>query len=111
MRAQETETVLTRAFDVGQRIPWPEQYPGRALRNHFTDQWHYHTDQLAQNEAARQQLAEAIKSGDYRLAHIYAGEAVGLVNQQRPAGEVIKQLSEGAELLLSERWRQLQNKA
>jgi nitronate monooxygenase len=111
VRAQETETILTRAFDVGQQIPWPEQYAGRALRNHFTDQWHDHTDELAQDQAARQQLAAAIKSGDYRLAHLYAGEAVGLVNRQRPAGEVIEELGAGAEQLLSERWRQLQNQS
>jgi nitronate monooxygenase len=103
VQAQETETVLTRAFDVGQGIPWPPQYPGRALRNRFTDQWDSQVVALAQNEGARQQLREAVASKDYDLAHIYAGEAVGMVTRQQPAGEVIRQLGDGAEQLLRER--------
>lgn len=103
VQAQETETVLTRAFDVAQGLSWPPQYPGRALRNRFTDQWHSHIDALPQASEARQQLAEAIASKNYDLAHIYAGEAVGLVTRQRPAGDVIRYLGEGAERLLRDR--------
>ncbi|HET8845280.1 MAG TPA: nitronate monooxygenase [Ktedonobacteraceae bacterium] len=101
--ARETETVLTRAFDVAQGLSWPEQYPGRALRNGFTDQWHTHIDELPQASDARRQLVEAIASKNYDLAYIYAGEAVGLVAQQRPAGEVIQYLGDEAERLLRER--------
>ena len=103
VQAQETDTVLTRAFDVGQGIPWPPQYPGRALRNRFTDQWDAQVDALARNESARQQLKDAVASKDYDLAHIYAGEAVGMVTRQQPAGEVIRQLGDGAEQLLRDR--------
>ncbi len=103
VQAKETDTVLTRAFDVGQGIPWPPHYPGRALRNHFTDQWDSQVEALAQNEEARQQLKEAVASKNYDLAHIYAGEAVGMVTQQLPAGDVIQQLGNGAEQLLRDR--------
>lgn len=103
IQAQETETVLTRAFDIAQRLAWPAQYPGRALRNSFTDRWHAHGEQLFESEEAGQQLKEAIASKNYDLAFIYAGEAVGLVNHQQPAGEVVQQLGEGAERLLRTR--------
>ena len=103
VQAQETDTVLTRAFDVAQGLAWPPQYPGRALRNRFTEQWHAHIDALPQNNEARQQLAEAITTKNYDLAHIYAGEAVGLVTRQQSAGEVIRSLSDGAERLLRDR--------
>jgi nitronate monooxygenase len=103
VQAQETDTVLTRAFDVAQGLAWPPQYPGRALRNRFTDQWHSHIDTLPQNNAARQQLAEAIAAKNYDLAHIYAGEAVGLVTHQQSAGDVIHYLGDEAERLLRER--------
>jgi nitronate monooxygenase len=103
VQAQETDTILTRAFDVAQGLAWPQQYPGRALCNRFTDQWHAHIDALPQAGEARQQLAEAIASKNYDLAYIYAGEAVGLVTQQQSAGDVIKQLGEGAERLLRDR--------
>jgi nitronate monooxygenase len=103
VQAQETDTILTRAFDVAQGLAWPSQYPGRALRNRFTDQWHAHIDVLPQASEARQQLAEAIASKNYDLAYIYAGEAVGLVNRQQSAGDVIQHLCEGAERLLHDR--------
>lgn len=103
VQAQETETILTRAFDVAQGLAWPPEYPGRALRNHFTDQWHSRIDALPQEAEARQQLAEAIASKNYDLAQIYAGEAVGLVTRQQPAGDVIQNLGEGAERLLRDR--------
>jgi nitronate monooxygenase len=103
VQAQETDTVLTRAFDVAQGLAWPPQYPGRALRNRFTEQWHAHIDVLPQNNEARQQLAEAITTKNYDLAHIYAGEAVGLVTRQQSAGEVIRSLGDGAERLLRDR--------
>jgi nitronate monooxygenase len=107
VQATETDTVLTRAFDVAQGLAWPEQYPGRALRNRFTQQWHDHLDQLPQAKEARQQLADAIAHKNYDLAFIYAGEAVGLIEKQQPAAEVIRHLGEGAERLLAERYAQL----
>ncbi|HYX49055.1 MAG TPA: nitronate monooxygenase, partial [Ktedonobacteraceae bacterium] len=107
VQAQETDTVLTRAFDVAQGLAWPPQYPGRALRNRFTDQWHSHIDALPQDNQARQQLAEAIATKNYDLAHIYAGEAVGLVTRQQPAAEVIRYLGDGAERLLRSRTQRL----
>jgi nitronate monooxygenase len=107
MQAQDTDTILTRAFDVAQGLAWPPHYPGRALRNRFTDQWDHQVDALAQDRGARQQLAEAIAHENYDLAHIYAGEAVGMVRQQRPAGEVIQQLGDGAERLLRGRFSRL----
>ena len=60
-------------------------------------------DVLPNDNKARQQLEEAIATRNYDLAHIYAGQAVGLVTQQQSAGEVIRYLGDGAERLLSER--------
>ncbi len=103
VQAQETDTILTRAFDVAQGLAWPPQYPGRALCNRFTDQWHAHIDTLPQATEARQQLKEAVANKNYDLAYIYAGEAVGLVTQQQSAADVIQHLGKGAEQLLRQR--------
>ena len=107
VQAQETDTVLTRVFDIAQGLAWPPQYPGRALRNRFTEQWHDHSDALLHANEARQQLVEAVADKNYELAYIYAGEAVGLIAQEQPAGDVIRQLGDGAEHLLRERCRML----
>src|SRR5215471_1007102 len=66
--AQETDTILTRAFDVAQGLAWPAQYPGRALRNRFTDRWHTHIETLPQDSEAHPQLAEAIATKNYDVA-------------------------------------------
>jgi nitronate monooxygenase len=107
VQAQETDTILTRAFDVAQGLAWPPQYPGRALHNRFTEQWHSHIDALPQASTARQQLAEAIAAKNYDLAYIYAGEAVGLVKREQPAADVIRHLGDGAEQLLRDRCSKL----
>jgi NAD(P)H-dependent flavin oxidoreductase YrpB (nitropropane dioxygenase family) len=44
---------------------------------------------------------------DYDVAYIYAGEGVGLVNRERPAAEVVRELGNGAEELLRRRWEEL----
>ncbi len=103
VQAQETDTILTRAFDVAQGLAWPPQYPGRALRNRFTDEWHAHIDALPQANEARRQLSEAVANKNYDLAYIYAGQAVGLVTRQQSAGDIIRHLGEGAERLLHDR--------
>ena len=103
VQAHETATILTRAFDVAQELAWPPRYPGRTLRNRFTDQWHAHIDALPQANEARQQLAEAITGKNYEFAYIYAGEAVGLVTRQQSAGDVIQQLGDRTERLLRDR--------
>jgi nitronate monooxygenase len=107
VQALETDTILTRAFDVAQGLAWPPQFPGRALRNHFTDQWHSRIDALPQASEARQQLMQALADKQYDLAYIYAGEAAGLVKREQPAAEVIQQLGDGAEQLLRERCSKL----
>jgi nitronate monooxygenase len=100
LRAEETETTLTRVFDLAQGFAWPEQFPGRALRNRFTQEWDSQPEKLPTDTQAQQQLAEAIKARDYEVAVIYAGQAVGLVTQQQPAGDIIRGLGDGAEHLL-----------
>lgn len=100
LQAQETETTLTRVFDLAQGFAWPEQFPGRALRNRFTQEWDTHPEKLLADAQARQHLADAIKRRDYEVAVLYAGQAVGLVTQQQPAGDIIRGLGDGAEHLL-----------
>lgn len=98
--AQETETTLTRIFALAQGLAWPEQFPGRALRNRFTQAWDSHPHEVASAAHAHQDLAEAIQRRDYDIAFIYAGQAIGLVSQQEPAGDIIRRLGDGAEHLL-----------
>jgi nitronate monooxygenase len=80
-------TLYTTVLDVGQGIPWPSEFGGRALRNDFADTWHGREDALRESGARLEQRP------------IWAGQAVGLVSAQRPAADVVAELA-GAEQLL-----------
>ncbi len=103
LAARETDTVYGRVFDIAQGLGWPLEYGGRALTNSFTDRWIGHEAELAEDPAAREQLLAARQAADYDTAYVYAGQAVGLVTDERPAAVVVKDLAAGAESLLR-RW-------
>ncbi len=94
--ADVTSTVHTRVFDLVQGIPWPEEFPGRAIQNSFTSQWHGWEDDLtAQQESVSAAFEEA--RGDYSQDFVYAGQAAGLVTDVPTAGELVERLVAGAE--------------
>ncbi|WP_327086279.1 hypothetical protein OIE66_28585 [Nonomuraea sp. NBC_01738] len=99
LAAAETDTAYGRVFDVAQRLAWPAEYGGRALRNAFFDTWQGHEDALAGDDRAHAEIEAARRDGDYDTAVIYAGESVGLVTAHRPAAEVLAELAEAETLL------------
>lgn len=97
--ATDTGTSYGRVFDVAQRLSWPEAYGGRALRNAYFDRWASRLDELAADDDAARELAEARASEDFEVAYLYAGQGVGLLRQERGAADVLRDLA-GAEDLL-----------
>jgi nitronate monooxygenase len=98
--ASGDETVLTRAFDVAEGFAWPGRWPGRALVNDFSREWHGREDELRGDAAARQLVIDGRRTGDPANAPLYAGESVGLVTSERPAGEIVRGLDAAAEKAL-----------
>ena len=96
----DRETVLTRVFDVVQDIPWPPIFPGRALANAFTRQWHGHESDLAKDEAARREFQSARQAEDYSKTNLYAGQSVGLLDRIEPAAAIIDRITTEAEACL-----------
>jgi nitronate monooxygenase len=84
--ARETDTVHTRVFDIAQRVAWPAEFPGRALWDDFTAQWHGREDE--------------VPSEGYEGGHVYAGGAVGAIADVPAAGELVERISDGAEARL-----------
>ena len=85
--AGETDTIYTTVLDIGRGVPWPAEYGGRALRNAFAEKWHGREDELRRDG---ERSAEAV---------VWAGQAVGLVDGQRPAAEVVARFAEAESLL------------
>ncbi|MGW5382251.1 NAD(P)H-dependent flavin oxidoreductase [Nocardia sp. NPDC003963] len=100
LRAAATDTVVTRIFDLGQRLPWPDRYPARVLRNETTRHWATHEDELSRDDTARDEVAAAAAAEDPRLSPVDAGEGVGALTRARPAGDLVAEMYRAAEALL-----------
>ena len=96
LEADETATVHTRVFDLVQGIPWPEEFPGRAIRNAFSERWHGREAELAAERGSVSADFEEAR-GDYSEDFVYAGQAAGLVEDLPSAGELVERLMAGAE--------------
>ncbi|WP_433565351.1 NAD(P)H-dependent flavin oxidoreductase [Nocardia sp. CA-151230] len=100
LAAEDTDTIVTRTFDVGMELPWPQRFPARVLRNDFTARWHDHLAELAADSAARSELTTAGAADDPRIAPVDAGQGVGLVTAVRPVAGVLTEMCSGAARLL-----------
>ncbi|MFL4479281.1 NAD(P)H-dependent flavin oxidoreductase [Paeniglutamicibacter sp. ORCA_105] len=104
------DTVYTRAFDIAQRIDWPVQYGGRALRNDFSDTWAENLEALSAAVKADDSLTKSINGaraeGDTSLAPVYAGQSAGLSTTGQSAAEIVADLARFRSLLrqAARRW-------
>jgi nitronate monooxygenase len=106
-KADETSTILTSVFDRANRLGWPPQFPGRALRNRFTAEWHGREEELVASTDEMARFRDAADRKDYDITSIFAGQAIGLVSQRRTVAEVMHSLGDGAEQLLLRRAAEL----
>lgn len=103
LRADETQTTNTRAFDVARGYPWPPHQPERVLHNMFTARWDGFEHDLAEDSAARQALISAMRTDDCRIAPVNAGQGVSAITAVNPAAKLLEQMcTEAANLL--HRW-------
>ena len=91
------DTVYTRAFDIAQRIDWPVEYGGRALRNDFSNTWGEELEALGKAVGAEDTLTKLIDDartkGDTSLAPVYAGQSAGLSKAGQSAAEIVADLA------------------
>jgi NAD(P)H-dependent flavin oxidoreductase YrpB (nitropropane dioxygenase family) len=117
LEAVETDTVRTILFGYG----WPNS-PHRTLRTRFVEQW-LGSESRAQESRADEPVIGSLRLGDGEIsirrfmsnppsAHVtgdidsmalLAGQAVGLVNEIKPAATVMRELAEGASRLIEHR--------
>jgi nitronate monooxygenase len=97
------DTVRTSVYDQI-RAAFPEGIADRVLRNAFVDRWQGRDDELrAEQDALRQQLAEAAQRNDTRVVDISAGVASGMIYGVEPAGAIARRIVREAEQLLRDR--------
>jgi nitronate monooxygenase len=95
------DTVLTRAYDLALRSPFPAGIGDRVLRNEFTAAWHERdADVIAHRQELAAQILAATEAGDSRIAAVRAGSASGLIHAVAPAGVILRQMVAEAEQIL-----------
>jgi nitronate monooxygenase len=99
--ASETDTRITRIFDLAAGLPWPERFPARVLTNEFVTQWTGREEALVADPGARDGFAAAVAADDLRVAPVDAGQGVGMVRDDAAVGEVIEAMCSGAKALLA----------
>jgi nitronate monooxygenase len=84
------QTEQTRVFDIVRGAPWPAIYPGRALRNSFSAEWHGREDELQAKQAEEEKTYLASADDDFAKRVVWAGESVDLVGDIPSAAEIIE---------------------
>ena len=102
LAADLDSTIYTRVYDIAMQQPWPTQYGGRVVRNTFTETWHGREEELGSTTSMRAELQAAEARDDFDQFSVWAGQAVGLVTDERSVADVINEFA-GAETLLR-RW-------
>jgi nitronate monooxygenase len=103
MESDETQTLYTSVYDRLQDKSWPEEFRARALRNAFGAQWTGQETALGAGTDARDTFHRAKAAEDYDVAHIYAGQSVGLLDSVSPAATIVASIETQAQELL-QRW-------
>jgi nitronate monooxygenase len=100
MAADETQTLYTSVYDRLQDKGWSDEFRARALRNAFGTRWTGREEMLGAGSEARAAFEHAKATEDYDVAHIYAGQSVGLLDAVRPASAIVAEITVQAEELL-----------
>ena len=87
-------------FDIARRNVWPTPFCGRVLRNEFSERWRGREAELMQHPEEAERYAKARSEGDFDTAAVIAGEAVDLIGDIPPAGEIVERITREAETLI-----------
>jgi nitronate monooxygenase len=91
-------------FDLSRNNVWPAPFTGRCLINDHARRWMGREVELMQNiRAVAAEYAAARASGNFDIAAVIAGEAVGLIHDIPPAAEIVDRIVTEADQILSGR--------
>jgi nitronate monooxygenase len=102
--ATSGNSVRSIIFDLSRNNVWPAPFNGRCLINDHARRWLGHEVELLQNvSAVAAEYAVAKAAGNFDIAAVIAGEAVGLIHDIPPAAEIIDRIVTEADQILSGR--------
>ena len=91
-------------FDLSRNNVWPAPFTGRCLINEHARRWIGREVELMQNvKAVAAEYAAAKAAGNFDIAAVIAGEAVGLIHDIPPAAEIVDRIVTEAGQILNGR--------
>jgi nitronate monooxygenase len=107
-QARGDETIRTTTIDIVRDLPWPADFTVRAMRNDFVARWHgAEADLRASRETEIARYQAAARDGDFAVAGVLGGEAMGLFDAVLPAGEIVTRMVAEAEAALRDGARRI----
>ena len=99
--AKGGSTVRGIVFDLSRNNVWPAPFTGRCLVNDHARRWIGREVELLQNvNAVAAEYALAKAAGNFDVAAVIAGEAVGLIHDVPPAAEIVDRIVTEADQIL-----------
>lgn len=98
LAATGDDTIRSQVMDLARKLDWPARYTARVLRNAYIRRWHGREQELmevADEEAAK--YRKAWTDGDPEGSNTFVGEAVGLIGDVQPVGEIMQRIVAEAE--------------
>lgn len=102
--ASGSDTIRGLIFDISRNTIWPAPFTGRCLVNDHVRRWRGRELELLQNiDAVAAEYNAARAAGNFDIAAVIAGEAVGLINDIQPASIIIDRIISEAEEVMRKR--------
>jgi nitronate monooxygenase len=103
--AKSGSTTRSIIFDMSRNNVWPAPFNGRCLVNDHVRRWMGREIELLQNmKSVTVEYAAARTAGDFDIAAVIAGEAVGLIHDIPKAAEIVDRLvTEADQIMLGSR--------
>ncbi|MBP0116346.1 MULTISPECIES: NAD(P)H-dependent flavin oxidoreductase [Bradyrhizobium] len=99
--ADGNETVRGVIADWSRELFWPAPFTARTLVNDHIKRWTGREVELMQRASeVAVEYAAAKAAGNFEVAAVFAGEAVGLIHDIPPAAEIVERIAVEAEQLL-----------
>jgi nitronate monooxygenase len=99
--AKSGETLRGVIFDFSRNIVWPAPFTGRCLVNDHARRWMgREVELLQQGPAVLPDYMAARAAGNFDVAAVIAGEAVGLIHDIPPAAEIVHRIAGEAEQIM-----------
>ncbi len=104
LSADGDATLRTTVVDIVRRLEWPAPFTARVMKTRFVQEWHGREAELAKVlDREMQRYVKAMQQADPDNTAVWVGESTGLLQEVRPAGDLVQKIANEAERLLGDK--------